>query len=101
MIREIADRRDDIERLCRRYGVQRLEVFGSAAAGAFRPDESDLDFLVEFETAGAGYADRFFGLLEGLQELFGRPVDLVVASAIRNPYFREAVERSKAAVYAG
>jgi uncharacterized protein len=100
MIGEVTIRQADIERLCRRYGVHRLDVFGSAAAGSFRPAESDLDFLVGFETVGPGYADRFFGLLEGLQELFGRSVDLVVASSIRNPYFLESLERSKAPVYA-
>ncbi|MPZ15506.1 MAG: hypothetical protein GEU73_13980 [Chloroflexi bacterium] len=72
MIREIADRRADIEALCRRYKVQRLEVFGSAAVGDIRPGESDLDFLVEFRAPGTGYADRFFALLEGLQELLER-----------------------------
>lgn len=46
-----------------------------------------------------GYADRYFGLLEGLQNLFKRPVDLV-DSAIRNPHFREAVDRNKALLYA-
>ena len=41
-----------------------------------------------------------FGLLEGLEGLFGAPVDLVVDSAIKNPYFRESVQRSKALIYA-
>jgi hypothetical protein len=49
----------------------------------------------------AGYADRYFGLLEGsLQDVFKRPVELVVESDIRNPYFREAVDRDKALPYA-
>ncbi len=91
----------ELEALCRRFGVRRLEVFGSAAAGRLQPETSDLDFLVEFEPlTGAGYADRYFGLLESLEALFGRPVDLVVASAIKNPYFRESVERTKTVVYA-
>lgn len=101
MISEIAERRTELEGLCKRFGARRLEVFGSAATGAFRPDDSDLDFLVEFDSAAsAGYADRYFGLLESLEALFGRPVDLVVASAIKNPYFRDSVERSKALLYA-
>lgn len=101
MIPEIAERRTDLEALCRRFGVRRLEVFGSAATGAFRAEESDLDLLVEFEAAvGAGYADRYFGLLESMEQLFGRPVDLVVASAIKNPYFRESVEQTKSLLYA-
>lgn len=101
MIREILERRTELEALCRRHEVRRLDVFGSAASGEFRPGESDLDFLVEFERAThQGYADRYFGLLEALQDLFGRPVDLVVASAIENPYFRQSVERTRALLYA-
>jgi hypothetical protein len=97
----ISERRTEIEGLCRRYGVSRLELFGSAAAGQDRPDESDLDFLVEFGPfPPGGYADAYFGLRESLEELFGRPADLVVASAIRNPYFQESVERTKTLLYA-
>ena len=46
-----------------------------------------------------GYAKAYFGLMEALEALFQRPVDLVVDSAIRNPYFRESVERSKVRLY--
>ncbi|HEV2314649.1 MAG TPA: nucleotidyltransferase domain-containing protein [Candidatus Acidoferrales bacterium] len=97
----LTQRRDELKALCRRFGVRRLELFGSAAAGKDRAGESDLDFLVEFgPLPPGGYADAYFGLLESLETLFGRPVDLVVASAIKNPYFREAVERTKALLYA-
>lgn len=65
------------------------------------PERSDLDFLVAFEpAAGAEYVDRYFGLLEALERLFDRQVDLVVASTVQNPYLRESVERSKALLYA-
>ncbi len=47
-----------------------------------------------------GYADAYFGLLDALTQLLGRPVDLVVASAIRNPFFRQSVEESKIPLYA-
>lgn len=90
-----------ITEVCRRYGVKRLEVFGSAATGGFDPETSDCDFLVEFYPLPPGQrADAYFGLLEELQALLGRPVDLVVARAIRNPYFREAVEMTREVVYA-
>jgi len=93
--------RTELEALCRRYGVRRLELFGSAAAEQDRHGESDLDFLVEFGPFPPGaYADAYFGLRESLEALFGRPADLVVASAIRNPYFRQAVERTKTLLYA-
>jgi predicted nucleotidyltransferase len=102
LIPEVVARRTEIEVLCRRLGVKRLEVFGSAATGAFHSEDSDLDFLVEFERTelGSQYADRYFELIESLEELFSRPVDLVIASAIRNPYFLESVERTKALLYA-
>lgn len=100
MIPEIVDRRSDLAALCRHYRVSRLEVFGSAASGSFRAGDSDIDFLVEFEAADAGYTDRYFRLLESLEQLLGRQVDLVVASAIKNPYFRDSVARSKALLYA-
>ena len=101
MIPEIERHKTEIESLCRRCHVQRLELFGSAAVGTHRPGESDYDFLVEFAALRPGaYTDAFFDLLEGLEELLGRPVDLVVASAIKNPYFRESADRTKALLYA-
>lgn len=93
--------RAELEALCRRHHVRRLELFGSAATDRYQPGESDLDFLVDFEPLPAGtYADTYFGLLETLQRLFDSPVDLVVASAIKNPYFRQSVDRTKALLYA-
>lgn len=98
----VAERAAELERLCRLHRVQRLDLFGSAATGAYRPDESDLDFLVEFKPTDVpgARADAYFGLLEALEELFGHPVDLVVDAAIKNPYFRESVEESRTPVYA-
>ena len=46
------------------------------------------------------YVDAFFGLKEGLEELFGRRVDLVSAASIHNRYFRQSVESTKALLYA-
>jgi uncharacterized protein len=101
MIAEIASHREELTELCRRFNVRRLDLFGSAASDDFDAERSDLDFLVEFEPAPpGGYADAFFGLKESLEQLFGRPVDLVAPAAIRNPYFRESVERAKVPLYA-
>ena len=51
---EITRHKTELEDLCRRFGVRRLELFGSAAVGKYRPGESDLDFLVEFEELPRG-----------------------------------------------
>ena len=98
---ELARHREELERLCRQFHVRRLELFGSAATGTYRPGESDFDFLVEFEPLPFGaYADAYFGLLEALEDLFGRPIDLVMASAITNPYFRQSVNETKVLIFA-
>ncbi len=97
----IAKHQTELIQLCPRFHVQRLELFGSAVSHAFNPEASDLDFLVEFEPMpSGGYATAFFAFKEALEQLFGRPVDLVVDFAIRNPYFRQSVEQNKALLYA-
>ena len=102
MISLIEQNRDALTGLCRQFRVERLELFGSAAKGAFQPDTSDLDFLVTFAEAQPGtYADRYLGLLLALQRLFQREVDLVTERSIRNPYFRKAVEATRQLVYDG
>jgi predicted nucleotidyltransferase len=90
----------DLATLCRRHRVHRLDLFGSTATGEDRPAQSDLDFLVEFEPLQTGYVDAYFGLMEELEQMFGRHVDLVVASAVRNPYFLADIERTKKTLYA-
>jgi predicted nucleotidyltransferase len=78
--------------LCRRFGVRRLDLFGSAATGHFDPVRSDLDFLVEFETPPAGgFRGPYFGLLEALETLFGRKVDLLTIPGLKNPYLRRQI----------
>ena len=97
----IQDRREELIRICSRYAVRKLELFGSATTDRFDPEASDLDFLVEFEPGRLqDMADRYFGLLEDLEALFGRKVDLVMASAIKNPYFLQAIEDSRTLLYA-
>jgi hypothetical protein len=102
MIRLIEDNREAIKDLCTRYQVRRLEVFGSAlTVKSFHTERSDVDFLVEFLPLRQGeYADTYFGLLEALEELFDRHVDLVMAGAIKNPYFLESVNRNRKVLYA-
>ena len=100
MIEAVAERTADIERLCGRHHVLRLALFGSAATGAHRAGRSDFDFVVEFQTLPAGaYTDSYFGLLEDLERLLGGSVELVVGSAIENPFFRRSVEQTSTPLY--
>jgi predicted nucleotidyltransferase len=97
----VESRRSELEALCRKHRVRLLELFGSAARGGFDSASSDLDFLVEFLPLGDGeHANAYFGLLDDLRSLYGRPVDLVMTRAIRNPYFLEGANRTRIKLYA-
>lgn len=101
MVAIIEHKRTALAELCRRYEVERLYLFGSAAQGHFDAHRSDLDFLVSFvnrEPTGE-YADRYLGFADDLERLFGRPVDLVTEQSIRNPYLRNEVESTRQLVY--
>ena len=101
MIDLIEQHREQITELCRKYGVKRLELFGSAASGEFDSASSDVDFFYEFDRDDAkGIADRFFGLIEDLEALLGRKVDLVSAKDAKNPYFLEVANRHRVTLYA-
>jgi predicted nucleotidyltransferase len=101
MVAVIEQKKTALAELCRRYGIERLYLFGSAAHGRFDARHSDLDFLASFsnrEPTGE-YADRYLDFAEELERLFGRPVDLVTEQSIRNPYFRSEVESTRQLVY--
>ena len=99
----IAEKKEELAELCRRYDVVRLEVFGSAArATDFDPETSDADFLVKFNPdSSLPPFEQYFGLVEELRKTLGRPVDLVETRAVRNPYLRVAINQSRELVYAG
>lgn len=90
----------EIAEACRRYDVLKLDLFGSGTTETYDPARSDIDLLVVFHTKDwPGRSNRYFGLLEALQHITGRPIDLVEEAAVRNPHLREEIERSRAAVY--
>jgi predicted nucleotidyltransferase len=102
MISIVEDRRAEIAALCERYGVERLDLFGSAAGDGFDSEASDLDFVVSFERRDPPELfDRYFGLKEDLEELFGRGVDLVTEGALlKDPDFAEDISGKRVSLYA-
>jgi hypothetical protein len=102
MIAMFEQRRAEIAALCARHRAKRLEIFGSAVSSErFDEAKSDLDFLVEFLPLGPGeHADAYFGLKEALEDLFRRPVDLVMVRAVKNRYFLEAIAKQREVLYA-
>ena len=101
MISLIEQSKPALAELCQRFKVSRLFVFGSGASGRFDPDASDLDFVVELadRQPNKSYADRYLGLADALERLFGRRVDLLTEQSIRNPYLRRQVQATRELVY--
>jgi predicted nucleotidyltransferase len=101
MVEVLEEKRESIAALCRRYGVVRLEVFGSALRDDFSSGESDVDLLVDFAPAAPyEHAKAYFDLLDELRALLGVEVDLVMTGAIKNRYIVREIERTKQVLYA-
>ncbi len=91
---------EEIDELCGRFGVRRLYLFGSATRPESFHQESDIDFLVEFEREDeSGYADRFYDLALTLEKKLGRKVDLMTIRSLKNPYLRESIEKNRRLLY--
>ncbi|MCX5659260.1 MAG: nucleotidyltransferase domain-containing protein [Planctomycetota bacterium] len=100
MIPLLEQHRGQIAALCRKHGVRKLELFGSAAGGDFNPAESGIDFFFEFDGDSTKLADRFFGLIEDLAQLLEKRVDLVSSRDLRNPYFLKVANLYRVTLYA-
>lgn len=102
MISLVENKMADVAELCERYGVERLDLFGSAVGDGLDSEESDLDFVVSFKRREPpALFDRYFGLKEDLEGLFEREVDLVTEEALeKDPEFAEGISGVRAPVYA-
>lgn len=101
MLMDIEQRRVELEALCRQFGIRRLDLFGSAASGGDGLETHDLDFLVDLgDLPPKEYAEAYFALREALEQLFTRPVDLVTAPSVRNPFFKQRLEQTRSMLYA-
>ena len=101
MIRLIEDKINDIIVLCKEHNVTSIALFGSAAKESMN-ENSDIDFLVQFSENidVLDYADNYFSLLEKLEALLGKKIDLVSKRSLRNPVLIEDIDRSKVDLYA-
>jgi len=100
MIPLIEQHCEQIATLCWKYGIRKLELFGSAARGDFDPAQSDIDFFFEFDSDPTKLADRFFGLSEDLERLLGQRVELVSSQDVHNPYFLQVANQHRVILYA-
>ena len=89
-----------LEEFCRKWRIRELSIFGSALRDDFNP-ESDLDFLVSFEPGTPLDIDQLLDMKEELEMRFGRTVDLVEKEALRNPWRKHEILRTRQVIYAG
>ena len=95
----IEQNQKQIELLCEKHKVKSLFAFGSVLTDRFN-DESDLDFLVTFENIDLNdYADNYFELVDSLEKLLGREVDLISEKTLTNPYLIKSINRNRLKVY--
>ena len=91
---------EELSRACRRFGVRRLELFGSATRDDFNPGSSDLDFIVSFANKALGsYADRYLDFALALEQLFGRPVDVITERSLQNPSLQQEIAADRQVIY--
>lgn len=90
---------DQIQRLCKNHKVKSLYSFGSVNSERFT-EKSDVDLIVDFEIEDPlEYTDNYFDLKFELEKILNRTIDLLENKAIRNPFLRESIEKSKVLVY--
>jgi len=92
-------KRKSIKRLCSENKVISLFAFGSAVRNELK-ENSDIDLLVDIEgTDPFEYTDHYFNLLEQLEKLLQRPIDLLETRALKNPFLKAEIDRTKVAIY--
>jgi uncharacterized protein len=92
---------DAIAAACKQHHVVRMHAFGSVLRPDYNPGISDIDLLVEFEDLQpTDLVEAYFGLEQQLAESIGSAVDLVMATAVRNPIMRADIDTSKLLIYA-
>jgi uncharacterized protein len=90
---------DEINTLCKSHKVKSLYAFGSVLTDQFT-DQSDIDLIVDFcDIQLLDYSDNYFDLKFALEDTLNRSVDLIEDKAIKNPYFKKAIEKNKALIY--
>ncbi len=100
MVSTIDDKFDELKSLCERFGVTKLELFGSAATEEFDEERSDLDFIVEFRRLESINAfHQYFGFQVALEDLYQRKIDLVELACVKNPYFLAELNKQRELVY--
>jgi len=90
---------DQIKALCDTNRVISLFAFGSVTTDRFKP-KSDIDLVVDIEDNDPfSYSDSYFNLKFELEQLLEREIDLLEQKAIKNPFLKQQIEKTKVLVY--
>lgn len=95
----IAIDQQKIEAFCRRWKIAEFSIFGSVLREDFGP-ESDVDVLISFEPDIPWSLFDWMDMIEELQGILGREVDMVEKSGLRNPFRRQAILSTRQLIYA-
>jgi predicted nucleotidyltransferase len=91
--------KNEIRRLCENHKVKTLYSFGSVNTEKFAQD-SDVDLVVDFKIDDPiEYTDNYFDLKFELEKIFNRQIDLLESKAIKNPFLKESIDKTKVLVY--
>jgi hypothetical protein len=98
----VEDQKQELSRLCQKYDVEFMYLFGSATSANDFKDSSDIDILISFKPniSVAKYTDNYFDLHNELEDLFNRKVDLITENSLSNPYFIKSINETRMLIYA-
>lgn len=97
----VAAHLEEIRSTSEEYGLEALEIFGSAMTDAFDPERSDVDFIVHYpEGYDYGpFGSRLFEFEERLSAILDRPAQVVMTKALRDPLFRACADQTRTVIY--
>ncbi|MFC2098886.1 nucleotidyltransferase family protein [Bacteroidota bacterium] len=91
---------NQLNEICKTFDVKRLYVFGSLSTDKFEEDSSDIDLIVEFDQIDPiKKGEMLLSIWDRFEELFGKRVDLLSRTQVRNPYLQKGIDATKQLIY--
>jgi len=98
-VKELKEHIEQIKQLCNKHEVRSLFAFGSVVSDQLKA-ESDIDLIVDIDNNDPIlYTDNYFALKFELEDILKRPIDLLEAKALKNPFLKKQIDNTKVLVY--
>ena len=95
----IDDLRQELPNVCEKYDIAFVDLFGSLARDEEQAD-SDIDLIIDFnEPRNFETSKRFFGFLHSIEDRYGRNVDILTPTSLKNPYLIEEINKDRIRLY--